>query len=77
MWTNSRTSNRTNTRNSRRTKKATKAKTKLKISSLKLHEEFLNKIKIEEKNINEQIFREYFNYQFPSFKTETIEIKVT
>ena len=30
------------------------------ISPLKLREEFLNKIKNEEKNINEQIFREYF-----------------
>ena len=39
--------------------KVTKAKTKRKMSSLKLHEEFLNKIKNEEKkNKNEQIFRE-------------------
>ena len=30
-------------------------------------EEFLNKINDEEKNINEQIFREYFNYQSLSF----------
>ena len=37
------------------------------MSSLKLREEFLNKIKNEEKNINEQIFREYFNYQSQSF----------
>ena len=37
--------------------KETKLKTKCKISSLKLHEEFLNKIRNEEKNINRQIFR--------------------
>ena len=37
--------------------KATKSKTKCKISSLKLREEFLNKIRNEEKNINKQIFR--------------------
>ena len=38
------------------------------MSSLKLHEEFLNKNKNEEKkNKNEQIFREQFNYQSPSF----------
>ena len=34
--------------------KTTKAKTKGKMSSLKLCEEFLNKIKNEKKNINEQ-----------------------
>ena len=32
-----------------------------------LREEFLIEIKNEEKNINEQTFREYFNYQCPSF----------
>ena len=32
-----------------------------------MSEEFLNEIKNEEKNINEQIFREYFNYQSPPF----------
>ena len=37
--------------------KETKSKTKRKISSLKLHEEFLNKIRNEEKNINMQTFR--------------------
>ena len=31
-----------------------------------MREKFLNEIKNEEKNINEQIFREYFNYQSPS-----------
>ena len=47
--------------------KATKAKTKRKISSLKLGEEFSNKIKNEEKNISEQIFKEYFCHESPSF----------
>ena len=37
------------------------------MSSLKLHEEFLNKIENEEKNVNEQIFKEYFGCEFPSF----------
>ena len=40
--------------------KPTKAKTQRKISSLKLHEEFLNKINYEDKNIIEQIFKEFF-----------------
>ena len=30
-----------------------------------MREEFLYEIKKEEKNINEQIFRQYFNYQSP------------
>ena len=30
-------------------------------------EEFLNKIKNDERNINKQIFNEFFNYQNPSF----------
>ena len=30
-------------------------------------EEFLNVIKNKEKNINDRIFREYFNYESPSF----------
>ena len=47
--------------------KATKAKTKCKISPLTFREEFLNEIKNEEKNINELIFIEYFNYLSPSF----------
>ena len=47
--------------------KATKTKTKRKIFSLKLREEFLNEIKNEDKNINQQIFRGYFNDQSPSF----------
>ena len=37
------------------------------MSSLKLREEFLNKIENEEKNVNEQIFKEYFGYESPSF----------
>ena len=32
-----------------------------------MREEFLNEIKNEEKNINEQIIREHFNYQSASF----------
>ena len=39
---------------------ATKAKTKCTISSLKLCENFLNEIKNEEKNMNCQIFDEFF-----------------
>ena len=60
--------------------KATKAKTKRKVSSLKLCEEFLNKIKNDEKNINKQIFNESFNYQNPSFLVKiymkTMKIKM-
>ena len=40
--------------------KATKANTKHKIFSLKFPEELLNNIKNEEKNINEQIFKDHF-----------------
>ena len=40
--------------------KATKANTKRKIFSLKFPEELLNNIKNEEKNINEQIFKDHF-----------------
>ena len=40
--------------------KPAKAKTQRKISSLKLQEEFLNKINYENKNIIEQIFKEFF-----------------
>ena len=40
-------------------RKTTKAKLKLKISSLKLCQKFLYKIKNAEKNINEQIFNEF------------------
>ena len=49
------------------TTKVTKAKTKRKIYPLSLCEILLNKTKNEEKYINEQIFREYFNYQSSSF----------
>ena len=34
---------------------------------IKLHEHFLNEIENKEKNINERIFKEYFNYHSPSF----------
>ena len=37
-----------------------------------MHEEFLNKIKNKEKNINEQIFRDYFLYQTPSYLTNVL-----
>ena len=49
------------------TTKVTKAKTKRKIYPLNFCEILLNKTKNEEKYINEQIFREYFNYQSSSF----------
>ena len=49
------------------TTKVTKAKTKRKIYPLNLCEILLNKTKNKEKYINEQIFREYFNYQSSSF----------
>ena len=49
------------------TTKVAKAKTKHKIYPLNLCEILLNKTKNEEKYINEQIFREYFNYQSSSF----------
>ena len=39
-----------------------KSRNKHKIPPLKLHEELLNEIINEEKDINEQIFREYFIY---------------
>ena len=32
-----------------------------------MHEEFINEIKNDEKNINEQIFKEYFFYHTPLF----------
>ena len=40
----------------------TKTKTKRKKTPLELHEKFINVIKNDEKNINEQIFKEYFFY---------------
>ena len=49
------------------TTKATKAIVKVKISPLKLRKIFLNQIKNKENNINELIFREYFDYQSPLF----------
>ena len=45
------------------------------MSSLKLHKEFLNEIKNEEKDINEPIFRKYFNYQYPSFLVKSLSRK--
>ena len=47
----------------------TKAKTKCRIS-LKLSENFLYKIKNEEKIINEHIFRDYFLYQTSLYLTK-------
>ena len=52
--------------------KPTKAKTKHKISSLKLREEFLSKIKNEKKNVNEKIYRDYLLYQTPSNLTKVV-----
>ena len=46
--------------------KPTKAKTKGKKSLFELHEKFTNEIKNDEKNINQQIFKEYF-YHTPLF----------
>ena len=37
-----------------------------------MREEFLNEIKNEEKNINEQIFKEYFGYESPSFLVKDV-----
>ena len=34
---------------------------------IKLNEQLLNEIENEQKNINEQIFKEYFKYHSPSF----------
>ena len=44
-----------------------KAKTKRKKSPWELYKEFINEIKSDEKNINEQIFKEYFFYHAPLF----------
>ena len=49
-----------------------KARTKSKISLIKLREEFLNKTKNEEKSMQEQIFRDYFFYQTPSYLTKDL-----
>ena len=46
---------------------ATKVDTKSKTSLLKFWEKCLNEIKNEEKNINKQIFIEFFTYHYPSF----------
>ena len=37
-----------------------------------MREEFQNEIENEEKNINEQIFNEFFNYQYPSFSVKDL-----
>ena len=42
------------------------------VSSLKLHEEFLNRIQNHEKNINEQIFKVYFWYKPLSFSVKDL-----
>ena len=46
-----------------------------KISLLKLPDEFLNKIITEEKNIYDQIFREYFDYQSASFFVKDLYVE--
>ena len=50
----------------------TKAKTKRNKSPFKLHEKFINEIKNDEKNINEQILKEYFFYHTPLFLTKEL-----
>ena len=51
--------------------KAQLKKSKHKISPLKLHESFVNKIENHEKNINKKIFREYFGYHnLPCFTND-------
>ena len=45
----------------------TKAKTKCKVYSFQFHEKFINEIKNDGKNMNEQIFKEYFFYYTLSF----------
>ena len=40
-----------------------KAKTKRKESPFELHEKFINKIENDQKNINEQMFKEYVFYR--------------
>ena len=47
------------------TSKPTKEETKK--SSFKLRENFVNKVENVEKNINNEIFKEYFGYSNPSF----------
>ena len=47
--------------------KPSKAKTKHKKSSVELHGESINEIKNDEKDINEQIFKEYFYYHTALF----------
>ena len=44
-----------------------KAKTERKKSLLELHEKFIKEIKNDEKNINEQIFKEFLLYHTPLF----------
>ena len=44
-----------------------KAKTERKKSLLELHEKFVKEIKNDEKNINEQIFKEFLLYHTPLF----------
>ena len=56
--------------------KVTKTKTKHKIHSLKLCERFLNEIKDERKNINEQTFNEFSNYHYPSFLVKDLMKKI-
>ena len=45
----------------------TEAKTKPEKSPFELHEKFINEIKSDEKNVNEQIFKEYFFYHTSLF----------
>ena len=55
-----------------------KVKIKRKKSPLELHEEFLNKIESDKKNINEQIFNKFFSslYYFLPKKNYVMAIKL-
>ena len=41
-----------------------------------MREQFLNEIETDEKNINEQIFKEYFKYHFLSFLVKDLYKKI-
>ena len=51
---------------------AKKSKKKHKISPLNLCENFMNEIENDKKNINNEIFMEYFNHHNPSFLIEDL-----
>ena len=55
-----------------KSRKELAGKSKCKISPLKLHENFENKIENDKKSINNEIFREYFLYRNSSFLTKDL-----